>query len=419
MEEFGIALTAIGALVLVLGLLSIPIERFPLLSRPIIALGLGILIGPDGLGWVNPLLWGSEPKYPNKVIEELSRLTIGIALMGVALRIPPGYFKKNIKTMFGLLGLGMAWMWLSASVLMHWVSGLPLTLSFLIGTVVTPTDPILSSTAVTGKVAEENLPERVRYAISAEAGANDGLASVFLFLPLLLLTRATSSDSLREWFLKSLVWENLGGALFGLALGVLIGRALVFAEKRQYLEKSSLLAYTLALTFLTLGFVQLIGMNSILAVFLAGIGFDHAVGERNREEEEGVQEAVNQFFTVPIFAVFGLSLPWREWFEMGWEALLLVTLILFFRRLPGILIFGRFIPALRSLKDRAFAGWFGPIGVAALYYASLAYGQTENREIWVISSLVIFSSVLVHGVSGTPLTRLYGKQDQLVPLGSR
>jgi len=245
------------------------------------------------------------------------------------------------------------------------------------------------------------------------------LASVFLFLPLLLLTRATSSDSLREWFLKSLVWENLGGALFGLALGVLIGRALVFAEKRQYLEKSSLLAYTLALTFLTLGFVQLIGMNSILAVFLAGIGFDHAVGERNREEEEGVQEAVNQFFTVPIFAVFGLSLPWREWFEMGWEALLLVTLILFFRRLPGILIFGRFIPALRSLKDRAFAGWFGPIGVAALYYASLAYGQTENREIWVISSLVIFSSVLVHGVSGTPLTRLYGKQDQLVPLGSR
>lgn len=56
-----------------------------------------------------------------------------------------------------------------------------------------------------------------------------------------------------------------------------------------------------------------------------------------------------------------------------------------------------------------FLGWFGPIGAAALYYAAFSLRETGIGEVWAVGSLVICASVMVHGVTGTPLTKLYGR----------
>jgi sodium/hydrogen antiporter len=70
-------------------------------------------------------------------------------------------------------------------------------------------------------------------------------------------------------------------------------------------------------------------------------------------------------------------------------------------------------PLLGPLRERAkdvlFLGWFGPIGAAALYYAAFSLRETCIEEAWVVGSLIICASVLVHGVSATPLTKLYGR----------
>jgi NhaP-type Na+/H+ or K+/H+ antiporter len=64
---------------------------------------------------------------------------------------------------------------------------------------------------------------------------------------------------------------------------------------------------------------------------------------------------------------------------------------------------------MRRTQDALFLGWFGPIGVAALYYANLSVGEAGVEEAWVVGSLVICASILVHGLSATPLTKLYGR----------
>ena len=64
---------------------------------------------------------------------------------------------------------------------------------------------------------------------------------------------------------------------------------------------------------------------------------------------------------------------------------------------------------IENTKDALFAGWFGPIGVAALYYSTFAIRQTGYESIWVISSLIIFSSIIVHGITDSPFTKLYAK----------
>lgn len=56
--------------------------------------------------------------------------------------------------------------------------------------------------------------------------------------------------------------------------------------------------------------------------------------------------------------------------------------------------------------------WFGPIGVAALYYASLSLHKTGVEVVWTITSLLICASLIAHGLTSTPLTKLYGKYFQ-------
>ena len=404
MHTAHVAITVLGALVITLGLFSIPIERFILFSSPGIAMAVGVLVGPAGFGWIS-----SQRPWPESAgtLALASELTMAIALMGIALRLQPRYFLRNSKTMAVLLLVVMPLMWASTSILVHLIAGIPLVVAMLIGAILTPTDPVLSTTVVHGKVAEENLPSRIREVVSAESGANDGLAYPLVYLPLLLLTKPAERIA-PEWLLNVLVFEVGGAILLGAVFGGLTGRAMVWGEERKMVEAPSLLAFTLALSLFILGAAELVGVNGILAVFVAGLGFDAATPVEDRSKEEKVQEAVNQFFTVPILALFGIFLPRQEWFELGWRGFWLVTAILLLRRLPVMMLLGRWITSLRSARDAAFVGWFGPMGVAALFYATHAESKTGHHEVWVLSSLVVFSSVIVHGATGTPLTRWYG-----------
>jgi sodium/hydrogen antiporter len=105
-----------------------------------------------------------------------------------------------------------------------------------------------------------------------------------------------------------------------------------------------------------------------------------------------------------------MALPWEGWLELGWGGLLLVAAVLVLRRLPAVLALRPLLGPLRSKgKDVLFLGWFGPIGAAALYYAAFSYRETGIEAAWTVGSLVICASLLVHGISATPLTKLYGR----------
>ncbi len=92
--------------------------------------------------------------------------------------------------------------------------------------------------------------------------------------------------------------------------------------------------------------------------------------------------------------------------------MLLAVAILLLRRLPAVLLLRPFLGRLRGIQDALFLGWFGPIGVAALFYAFLSLRQAGVEEPWIIGSLVICASILVHGCTAVPLAKLYGKQQR-------
>lgn len=407
MSQLDIALTAISLVVLVVGVVSKPIRR-SYVSDGVIALGVGILMSPALLGWLDVSnWWGNKETF----IEEAARLTLAIGLMGVALRLPKGYVPRNWRPLAVVLGPVMLLMWVISGLLVYWILGLPFWVAMLIGAVVTPTDPVVSTSIVTGVVAEENIPKRLRHLISTESGLNDGLAYPFVMLPILLLTRS-SGEVLSHWLLHTLLGAVGAAVVSGALLGYGAGRLLDWAEEKELIERKSILAYTVALSLLALALVHLMGSDGILAVFVAGLTFDGIVNSNQREESENIQEAVDRFFTLPIFLLLGLVLPWQEWFQLGWKGLLLVVTILLLRRLPAMLAVSRLIKPLHGFRDALFVGWFGPLGVAALYYSHLAERLTGNHEVWVVSSLLIVASIVIHGISATPLSKRYGRRVQ-------
>lgn len=413
MTEFNIALTAIGGIVLVLGLVSDYFRRNWWTSDPLTALALGIVLGPLLLNWINPLQWGLSKEH---ILEQAARLTIAIGLMGIALRLPQQYARQHWKALAVLLGLAMPLMWITSGLLVYLIMGFPFWESMMIGAAITPTDPIVSTSIVTGGVAEEDIPPRMRHLISTESGSNDGLAYPFVLLCILMISQTTEATEsanmgsvLPQWLTHVVIAEVGGAVLFGFIAGFAAGHFLKWAEQKRTIENTSFIGFSLALSLTVLGAAKLLGTDGILSIFVAGLAFGNVIGGNQRAEEDNVQEAINRFFTLPIFVLLGLMLPWDQWLVLGWKGLLLVVAVLLLRRLPALLLLYRQIPPIKKIQEAVFIGWFGPIGVAAIFYAGLCLRRTGIEQVWGIVSLMVCASIVAHSLSATPLTRFYGR----------
>lgn len=405
MQELNIALVVIGGLTLILSLIAgLMRSKVYGLSEPMLAVALGIVIGPLGMGWVQLSNWGD----PYIITEQFARLTVGLAVMAAALRLPQQYFRDHQRSMTAVLLPGMLGMWVVSAVVVYAALEVSVLVALLIGAIVTPTDPVLAGTIVTGNAAEQNIPRPLRDVLTGESGANDGLAYAFVFLPILFLEHAPE-QAIADWVAETLLWEVGAAVIIGAVIGTLAGWLEQLSREYEFLEETSLLSVTVALTFAVLGGVKLLGSDGILAAFVAGLLFNRFANSSDEAEEQKVQETVLRLFTFPIFVLFGIMLPVEQWFALGWGGLVAAAGVLLLRRIPMMVVFGKLVPSINDYRDALFAGWFGPIGIAALFYTTVAHRLVGNEVIWSAATLVITSSVVIHGITATPFTQMYGR----------
>ena len=405
MSQLNLWLTAVGGLTLFLGLTTGFItSRGYLPSSPMIAAAAGVLLGPYGAD----ILRLTPLSEPLPLLEEFARFTIAFAVTSIALRLEPRYFRNRGRSLAVLIGPGMVVMWLVSGLVVYLALPVGVLLALLVGAVVTPTDPVLANSIVVGKTATENIPERLRCLLSSEAGINDGVAYLFVFLPILLLTHPFET-ALADWLTRTVLWEILGAVALGFGVGMLAGKLEQWESDRGFLDETSVFTLTVALTFFVLGTAKLAGTNDILAVFVAAVVYNWQADPQSEEREQRVQEVFDRLFTIPAFVVFGIAIPWEGWAALGWRGPALVVGVLLLRRLPMIFAFRRFVPPLDRPASSLFVGWFGPIGIAAVFYAILAMEHTGTELIWTATSLVVAGSILVHGIAAVPATHQYGQ----------
>ena len=393
MDALHLGYALVGGLAVALAALSRRIRDLPL-SEPLLALLLGVAVGPEVLGLLE-VAGGDRPV----LLLEVARVLLAVSLIGVALRYPVRRLAPVLRPTLLLVTVGMLGMAVLSGLVVWAVLGVPVALAVLLGACVTPTDPVLAFSVVTGAPAEEHLPSRLRQLLSEESGTNDGLA-----LPLVLLGVALASgDSLRGAALDAAYEVGLGVAV-GVVVGAVAGRAVRLAQRQGEVARGPALIFTLVLAVAVLGVARVVESDGVLAVFVAGLAYNAVVADVGPQDT--IDEAVNRYAVLPLFLLLGVTLPWARWVDLGWAAVVLPVAVLLVRRPPVVLALAR--PLGLRLRDAVFLGWFGPIGVSAVFYLTLSeHDGVDDPRLWAAGSLVVAASTLAHGVSSAPARLLY------------
>ncbi|KAJ3093293.1 hypothetical protein HDU97_009953, partial [Phlyctochytrium planicorne] len=191
--------------------------------------------------------------------------------MACGIDLPGNYILKEGWSMFMLIVPNMIIKWVVSALGVYWIVGVGYLDALIIASCLTPTDPVLANSIVKGKFAEKHIPENVRLILSAESGMNDGFGTPFLFLALYLLRKSSNPGlAIGEWLWKVCFYQIFLAVIVGIAMALAAQYLLKFAVKKEWIDKESLLSFSIALALMISGVVSLFGGDDILAVFIAG-----------------------------------------------------------------------------------------------------------------------------------------------------
>ena len=391
-----VLLTAVGVLGVVVAALSARMRRLPV-SEPLLAVLAGILLGP--------VVLDALPLPPitadHSTVHEATRLLLAVSVMGVALRYPIADVRHRTGPVVLLLLVAMPLMALVTTGLAWGLLGMSVAAALLLGTALCPTDPVLASSVVTGAPAERDLPARDRQVLSLESGANDGLALPLVFAAIAVAGSMSGAEALVET-----TRQVLGAVVLGAIAGALAGQALRVGERHGATARGPMLLFTIVLALAVLGASGVLRLDGVLAVFVTGLAFNAVSTGDERTADLQVDEAVNRFGVLPMFLLLGAMIPWRAWGDLGWPGVAIAVGVLLLRRLPVLLLLKR--PLRLGWADAVYLGWFGPVGVSALFYLTLEVEEMGmQHSVLAAGSLVVVASTVAHGLTATPGRALY------------
>lgn len=410
-SPFTEAIAVLSGFIVIFGFVSMFVKEKLFISEAFVAVVVGIIAGPLVANGINPYSWNDT----DEITKQLTRCVIAIQVMASGIELPKHYLKKEWLTMLLLLGPVMVYMWLMSGLFIWWlIPPLNYIESLAIAACVTPTDPILANSVVKGRFAEKHVPAHIRNALSAESGANDGMGFPFLFLAVYLLSEETVGEAIGKWFYLTWLFQIALSCVIGLVVGYVARKILQWSERRHYIDKPSFLCFAIALALFLMSMTGFTGSDDLLACFVAGNAFSWDDWFRQETEEAHFQDVIDMMLNLAVFVYIGCIIPWSSFSmpELGvepWRLVVIAILILLFRRLPIVLLLKPVLPALKTYREAFFAGWFGPMGVGAVFLSILAKEELEKvhaeknpASVELIAPIVLFivlSSVLVHGTT--------------------
>ena len=394
----------VGLLLLGVTLGSSWVSRLPL-SYALIYLIFGILLGPFGLGIID-LEPGAE------FLERLTEIVVIVSLFACGIKmnrpINPVAWHSTIRLIGLLMPLSIA----AIALLSHFALGLNWGASILLGAILAPTDPVLASEVQVNHADDKN---ELRFGLTSEGGLNDALAFPFVYFGLHWLQVDSNWESwLKSWMLVDVIWAIIAGIAGGVLVAKLINALSHHARKTDSIEPEVEDLIALATIFLTYAFTEIINGYGFLAVFVAGVCVRRSRSlEPDKKHAQlhfiGLLEKLLEAGTILLLGSILRAEPMRIY--AGQSLLIAGSLIFLIRPIATWIstIGDNLRPATRLLF-----GWFGIRGVGSLYYLFYALSDRIPNEVgaplsWITLSTVAFS-VIIHGVTTTPLMKWYDKR---------
>ncbi|KAJ5619622.1 Na/H antiporter [Penicillium lagena] len=370
----------------------------------VISLLAGVAFSPHAANLIRPEDYAlHSEKNLEAITLHFARLVLGVQLVLAGVQLPKRYLQIEWKSLSLLLGPGMAAMWISSSLIIYaMVPNLQFLHALIVGACVTPTDPVLSNSIVKGKFADKHVPRPLQRIIIAESGANDGLGYPFLFFGIYLLKyigmggegySGGAGKAIGLWVYETWVYTILLSVAYGVVVGWLSRKLLHWAEEKRYVDRESFLVFALALA-------------------------EDSDWFRLETMDDSLQPTIDMLLNLAVFMWFGAVCPWASFLKNDiipiYRLIFLGILILLVRRLPIIFAMHKYIHQIEHLRQAAFVGFFGPIGVGAIFYLSICReflmeitvdghiredAEKLSETVKVVVWFLVICSIVVHGLS--------------------
>lgn len=402
-QFYVLLLAGLGVLVLMTAWLPMLLRKAPL-SLPILCVAAGAVLfalPPLRPFAVHPL------RFP-VVVERLSELVVIVSLMSAGLKIDRMIGLRSWSLTWRLLGVAMPITMLMVAGLAWGLGVAGPVAALLIGAVLAPTDPVLASDVQVGGPGEGKEDE-ARFALTSEAGLNDGLAFPFVHLAIALSAASFGSGDLLEWFGRDLLWKTFLGAAAGYAIGRGLGYLTFHLPMRASLSRTGDGFVALAVTLIAYGVVEMLGGFGFLAVFVSALALRNASRDHDYHDRlHGFAEEAERLLMMVLLVLFGGILAFGGLLAgFDWSTLLFVA---------GVLLVARPAAGLLSLvgsklpwREQLVISFFGIRGMGSIYYLAYALNHgpfADPHRLWAIIGGVVLASILLHGITVTPALRL-------------
>ena len=445
---FALWLAMGGMLLLFMALSGTLLSRMPV-STSMLYLLAGLAAGPLGFAMAAPALPANAT-----LLEHLTEVIVLLSLFTSGMKMSLGWHDRR---WFPPLRLALLSMIATVSLITAagvLLLGLPIGAAVLLGGILAPTDPVLATEVQVADAADR---DQLRFALTGEGGLNDGTAFPVVMLGLGLLGAHELGAWGWRWLLIDVVWATGAGIATGAALGTGLGRLVLYLRRRHHEAIGYENFFALGLIGLAYGFAVMVHAYGFLAVFAAGLALRNAAragsqaaltaregtntqrawaAAQRRDEatlhgsepEVGASAAI-----VPRDASAYMAhevLSFNEKLDTVGEMAGVVMLGLLLWAVPWLPVALWFVPLLLlvvrplsvaaglagssiSPMQRRLIGWFGIRGIGSLYYLSYAIGhglppQHVNALVGLTMAVVV-TSIVLHGVSVTPLMAHYGR----------
>ena len=396
------------------------------LSMPMALIALGYIAVKLPLGLEVPNIARSS-----ELIERTTEIGVIVSLMGAGLKIDRVPGLKSWNTTWRLLTITML-LTISLTAVAAWGIGgfLPAT-ALLLAAVLAPTDPVLASDVQVGSPMQGSLGEdvervegdppdedEIRFALTSEAGLNDGLA--FPFTNMAIMAAAVGMNPSRwisEWLLLDVIYKIFIGILCGIFLGKLLARFILTVPAKTMLSKSMLGLGALAATFIIYGSTQAVGGYGFIATFVGAVTIRNA---DHSHEHHGFlyhfAEKAERLMTVGMLLAFGGAIAIGLLSDLTWElATVGLLLVLVIRPSSGLI--GMIGSKKANPQERFAIGFFGVRGIGSVYYLAYAVNRQQfvgTHALWTTVGFVILLSVFLHGLTSHYIISKIDRQRQML-----
>jgi NhaP-type Na+/H+ or K+/H+ antiporter len=379
---FGTALLLSGGLLAVAAALS-GVMRGTVLSISVLSVAAGLILAETGAIHID----GTD-----SAVVHLFLLALIVTLFSDGLFVEREllvvHWGPVVRALLIAMPLTLALLALAAKLLF---SELSWAEAFLLGAVLSATDPVVTSAVVTS----QRVPASVRHALNLESGLNDGLALPFVLFFIILASPGGDAGSEAA----KLFGEAVFGAFVGVVLGQLAGRLTHHLPGGGIVRRYEGI-YALGVGLLAYGVADVTVGNGLIAAFVCGISL--AVAEHDIADDFVVfSENVSSILQVLTFFAFGGLIVATGYHESLGLLIAFIAFTLVIARPLSITL--SFIKVDLPRPHRTFIAWFGPKGVAGILFAELVLNSDvgQGDVIFEIAAFVILASILIHGATDT------------------